>query len=94
MLSPPHLDATTALYWGAWLGLAAAAVEWLLNPYARRALRTPGRQEAALRDAALAVATTALFALTRNFWLCLTAQVLAASGIAWWWAQERPATTG
>ncbi len=89
VLSPPSLDGAAALYWGAWLGLAAVALEWLLDPFVRRALRTPGRQEAALRDAGLAIATTALFTLTRNFWLCLACQVLAETAMALWWGEER-----
>jgi hypothetical protein len=62
-------------------------VEWLLNPFARAELRTPGRQEAALRTAALAIATTALFALTRNFWLCLVCQVVVETAVAAWWPE-------
>ncbi len=84
-----RLDGPAALYWGAWLGLAFIALEWLLDPFVRRALHIPGRQEAALRDAGLAIATTALFALTRNFWLCLACQVLAETAIALWWDEER-----
>jgi hypothetical protein len=94
VLSPPSLDSAAALYWGAWLGLAAVALEWLLNPFVRRALRTPGRQEAALRDAGLAIATTALFALTRNFWLCLACQVLAETAMALLSGEEQPTTAG
>ncbi len=65
------------LYWGSWLGLALVAVEWIANPFGRADLRTPGRSEPALGRAAVAVATTALFSLTRNLWLCLACQVAA-----------------
>jgi hypothetical protein len=81
------LDHPAGLYWGAWLGLAAVAGEWLLNPFVREGLRTPGRQEVLLRTAGLAVATTGLFALTHNFWLCLLCQVIVDSAVAAWWPE-------
>jgi hypothetical protein len=59
------------LYWGAWLGLAIAGAEWMLDPFSRAAMRRPGDQQTMLRRAVLAVATTCLFVLTRNLWLCL-----------------------
>ena len=31
------------LYWGSWLGLVLAGLEWLLNPFERANLRAPGR---------------------------------------------------
>ena len=73
------------LYWGSWLGLALAGLEWLLNPFARAGLRTPGHMEGVARKAALAVTTTALFVMTRNFWLCLACQVIIDTAIAAWW---------
>ncbi len=66
------------------MGLLLVAVEWLLNPFARAALRTPGRLEGALRMAGLAVATTGLFALTRNLWLCLLCNVIVEAVAAIW----------
>ncbi len=75
-----------SLYWGAWLGLLCVAAEWVLNPFARAALRDPQAQLAALRQVALALATTALFALTRNLWLCLICHVLAETIIVGWLA--------
>ncbi len=54
----------------------------------------PGRQEAALHSADLAIATAALFALTRNFWLCLACQVLAETAMALWWGEEQRTATG
>jgi hypothetical protein len=76
--------ATEALYWGSWLGLGLLALEWALNPFARAALRHPIRREAALRRAIMMIATTALFALTRNFWLCLACDLVVETVIAGW----------
>lgn len=70
------------LYWGSWLGLGLSAVEWFLNPFARADLRTPGRLEGSGRLVVMAVATTALFAATRNFWLCLACHLLVETFIA------------
>ena len=76
--------ATDALYWGSWLGLGLLALEWALNPFARAELRQPIRREAALRRAILAIATTALFTLTRNLWLCLACDIAVETVIAGW----------
>ncbi|MGQ9491516.1 MAG: hypothetical protein ACUVS6_12625 [Anaerolineae bacterium] len=82
---PFHLGfATDPLYWGSWLGLAVAGAEWLLNPFARAALRRSGSREASLRQAALAVATTALFAATRNLWLCLACHMAVEITVTTW----------
>ena len=70
------------LYWGSWLGMAAAALEWVLNPFARRALLRPGASELTILRAALAIATTALFVLTRNFWLSLACHCVVEVVIA------------
>jgi len=72
------------LYWGSWLGLGLIAGEWALNPFARAAWHIPGQREPMLRAAALAIATTALFVLTRNFWLCLGCHVVVETAIAGW----------
>jgi hypothetical protein len=78
-------------YWGSWLGLGVLLVESALNPNLWAVLGTPtqeerawGRPEAILRSLALAVATTALFILTRNLWLCLACQVIVETAIAAW----------
>jgi hypothetical protein len=72
------------LYWGAWLGLVVAGVEWILNPFARARHQRRGEREVSLRRAALAVATTGLFVLTRNFWLCLTVHIVVETlAVAW-----------
>ena len=70
------------LYWGSWLGMTAAAMEWVLNPFARRALRRPGLSELAILRAVVAIATTALFVITRNFWLSLACHCVVEVVIA------------
>ncbi len=72
------------VYWGAWLGVGAATVEWALNPYARAGLRREGSREAALRRVALALGTTALFLLTRNFYLGLALHLAVELLIIGW----------
>ncbi len=76
--------AAEPLYWGSWLGMALVGLEFGLNPFARARLRTPGLQEATLRTVALAVATTALFTLTRSFWLCLACHLIVETIITGW----------
>ncbi len=78
--------AAEPLYWGSWLGMALVGLEFGLNPFARARLRTPGLQEAILRTVALAVATTALFTLTRSFWLCLACHLIVETVITGWLA--------
>jgi hypothetical protein len=72
------------LYWGSWLGLALIALEWALNPFARAGLRRPGQRETALLRVVLAIATTALFTVTPNFWLLLIAHLAVETVIAGW----------
>jgi hypothetical protein len=71
-------------YWGSWLGLALIAVEWALNPFGRAELKRPGQREIALLRVVLAVATTALFTLTPNFWLLLSVHLAVETVIAGW----------
>ena len=76
------------LYWGSWLGMVLVAVEWALNPFARKALmgsrhspdHAPAAELTVIRMA-LAVTTTALFVLTRNFWLGLVCHVVVETAI-------------
>ncbi len=79
------------LYWGAWLGLAVAGLEWALDPFVLVQLKRPGEREVALRRAALAVATTGLFVLTRNFWLCLAVHVVVETLAVGWFSLSTPA---
>jgi hypothetical protein len=74
------------LYWGAWLGIALAGIEWALDPFGRAAVRVDREHAAALRRASLAIATTGLFVLTRNLWLCLAAHVVVETLAATWFA--------
>ncbi|MCX6030119.1 MAG: hypothetical protein NT169_12590 [Chloroflexi bacterium] len=64
------------LYWGSWLGLGLIAVEAALNPFTAFRASSYARTELALLRVTLAVATTALFVLSRNLWLCLACQVV------------------
>jgi hypothetical protein len=73
-----------SLYWGSWLGLALIALEWTLNPFARAELHRPGQRETALLRIVLAIATTALFTVTPNFWLLLIAHLAVETVIAGW----------
>jgi hypothetical protein len=76
------------LYWGSWLGMVLVALEWVLNPFARRALfasrnnadYAPAAERTVIRMA-LAITTTALFILTRNFWLPLACHVIVETAI-------------
>jgi hypothetical protein len=76
------------LYWGSWLGMILVGVEWALNPFARRALFRPQDDpesatatERTVIRMALAVVTTAVFVLTRNFWLSLACHVLVETAV-------------
>ena len=77
---------TQAAYWGVWLAMGAAAIEWALNPFARAELRLAGRREAALRQVALALATAALFVLTRNFYLGLALHLAVEFFVVGWFS--------
>ena len=72
------------LYWGAWLGLAVAGLELGLDPFSRAALRRSSDAQALLRRMALAVATTGLFAITRNLWLCLIVHIAVETLVTGW----------
>lgn len=74
------------LHWGAWLGLALAGIEWALDPFSRAALRIESERGAAIRRASVAVATTGIFVLTRNLWLCLAAHLVIETLAATWFA--------
>jgi len=82
-------------YWGCWLGLLLIVAEWALNPFVRAALRDEHDREAAVRQLALVVATTALFASTRNLWLGLLCHVAVETIIVGWLARPgiAPETT-
>lgn len=71
-------------YWGSWLGMVLIALEWIINPFAREALRDPARRPYHLLRAAIAVASTAVFVATRNFWLALLVSVAVEFAAAVW----------
>jgi hypothetical protein len=74
------------LYWGAWFGIALIGAEWALNPFSRATLRSDAGRTTAIRRASLAVATTGLFVLTRNLWLCFAAHLVVETLAATWFA--------
>jgi hypothetical protein len=97
----PTFVAEQPIYWGSWLGMLLVAAEWALNPFARLALFS-WRSDAAYAAAAersvirmgLAVVTTTLFVLTRNFWLALACHVIVETVIvAFLPAPAAPSTT-
>ncbi len=72
------------LYWGAWLGLAVAGTEWVLDPFSRSTLGRTGDAQALLRRVTLAVTTTGLFVMTRNLWLCLIVHIAVETLMTGW----------
>ncbi len=86
-----------SLYWGAWLGLAIAGLEVALDPVSRAALRRSADAQALLRRGILAVATTGLFVMTRNLWLCLILHITVETMVTGWFplpTQPSPAQDG
>lgn len=69
-------------YWGAWAGLALAALEAALNPAWRAGLADPRTAPAQLMRGALAVVSSLLFLMTRNLWLALTLHWGVSWGLA------------
>jgi hypothetical protein len=69
------------LYWGAWAGLALAALEALANPVWRKRLGTPGGAPALLLRAAMAVVSSLLFLRTQNLWLAVLLHWGVTSGL-------------
>lgn len=57
------------LYLGTWLGAALVVLEAAASPMVWQDLRTPGRAERRLLRAALLLASSALYLVSRNFWL-------------------------
>jgi hypothetical protein len=85
--SPPFGNAALAndpFYWGCWLGMGLVALESALNPFGRAALGDPARRPYVLLRIALAVASTAVFAVTRNLWLALLVHVCIETAAAVW----------
>jgi len=61
------LDAEVA---GAWLGLILLYVAWAVDPAWRARLRQPASQRREIIAIALALATTVVFIVSGNLWLC------------------------
>lgn len=72
------------LYWGACLGLAVVCVEIGLDPFSRSVLQRSGDSHALIRRVTLAAATTGLYILTRNLWLCLIVHAAVETLVAGW----------
>ena len=72
------------LYWGACLGLGVVCLEIGLDPFSRATLHRSGDGHAVIRRVALAVATTGLFVITRNLWLCLIVHVAVETLVTGW----------
>ena len=64
------MAAPEAEYAGAWLGLILLYVAWAVDPTWRAHLRQPGSQRRQLIAIALALATTVVFIVSGNLWLC------------------------
>jgi membrane protease YdiL (CAAX protease family) len=62
---------TLGVYWGAWVGVALAAIQAAANPAWRKGLSTPGTAAALLLRAALAVISSLCFLRTQNLWLAI-----------------------
>ena len=80
-----------AVYWGVWAGVVLYLLEGALDPFVWQALKRPGgpdlasgKAEAIFLRIALAFATSALFVLSRNLWLCLACQVIVETALAGW----------
>jgi hypothetical protein len=64
------MGALEAAYAGAWLGLILLYVAWAVDPAWRARLRHPASQRRELVAIALALATTVVFIVSGNVWLC------------------------
>ncbi|MFZ1507715.1 MAG: hypothetical protein WAV74_13115 [Anaerolineae bacterium] len=70
LLAAQGLDVSAAQTGGAWLGLVLIAVVWLVNPSRRAAMAEPSGARHQITYLALALATTVVFILSGNLWLC------------------------
>jgi len=82
--SPLGEWAADPFYWGCWLGMLVVALEWVLNPLARRTMRDADTRLYVILHASIAVATAGLFIATRNFWLALLAHVAVEFVVSAW----------
>ncbi|MGB4802251.1 MAG: hypothetical protein WBV59_06325 [Anaerolineae bacterium] len=70
LLTAQGLDADMARVGGAWLGLALIVTIWLADPARRASMRLPAGAPREMTRLALALATTVVFILSGNLWLC------------------------
>ena len=70
------------VYAGTFLGLGLVFLAGLADPASRTALGTPGKREAALHIASLALLTALVYLSTRNLALCLAAHWLLQMAVA------------
>lgn len=66
------------VYAGVFWGLAAACLEWALNPFWRAGWQTAAQAGRAWLNIGLALTSALLFLLTRNLWICLAVHWLLA----------------
>jgi hypothetical protein len=66
------------IYAGVFWGLAAACLEWTLNPFWRAGWQTAAQAGQVWLNTGLALTSALLFLLTRNLWICLAVHGLLA----------------
>lgn len=71
-------------YWGAWMGLGIVALEAILNPWWREALREPEKRPLTLVRAGMAVLSTAFYLQAANLWLSILLHAGVTGGLAGW----------
>ncbi len=71
-------------YWGTWVGLGIAALEALLNPWWREALREPETRSLTLIRAGMALLSAAFYLQAANLWLSILLHWGVTGGLAGW----------
>ena len=71
------VEAAGADYAGAWLGLAVLCLAFAVDPAWRERLRQPATQRREIITLALALATTVIFIVSGNLWLCWVVHMIA-----------------
>jgi len=72
-----ELGASAPMVWGTWVGVGIIVLEGALNPRLWHDLRTTGQAERRVLRAALLMATSVLYLLSRNLWLLWATHALA-----------------
>lgn len=73
-------------YWGIWASLLLVGLESLAHPYLWNRHWPQGWKEGTVRGVGLLIVTTALFAATRNLWLCIIFHAVAEIATVRWLA--------